>query len=98
MPGSFPDCNKENLEAVLSIHHGISNKKRCRVDSDNEEEDAERYHKKHKPNAAESPMLMAPRIMAEKIAPKSRIPSPVKKKRVLSLSRLNMLARPKMRK
>jgi len=97
MPGAFPDGNKENVQQMPSITHGMSNKKRRRVDSDDEEdEEAERSLKKHKA-VAEGDALMAPRILAEKMAPKSKIPSPAKKKG-LSLSRLNMLARPKMRK
>jgi len=99
MPGSFPEYNKENLEALSSVHHGIPNKKRRRLDSEDEEgDDAKRSHKKSKPSVAEGSKLMPLPIVAEKIAPKSKIPSPAKKKRVLSLSRLNMLARPKMRK
>lgn len=98
MPGSFPVGNKENIENLPSVPHGIANKKRRRADSDDEEEiDADRSPKKHKKNVAEGAMLMAPRIMAEKMGPKSNIPSPAKKKG-LSLSRLNLLARPKMRK
>ncbi|KAL3426768.1 hypothetical protein PVAG01_00277 [Phlyctema vagabunda] len=104
MPGSFPGSDKENSAPIPSVAHGVANKKRRRVDSDDEEEDAERHAKKHKPQAAEGQMLMAPRITAEKLpspvkAPSSpsKIPSPEKKKG-LSLSRLNMLSRPKMRK
>lgn len=98
IPGSFPDSNKENIQNLPSVSHGISNKKRRRVDSDDEkEDDVERSPKKHKSIVAEGSMLVAPRIMAEKMAPKSKIPSPAKKKG-LSLSRLNMLARPKTRK
>lgn len=98
VPGSFPDANKENVENLPSIPHGMANKKRRRVESNGEEEPvSERSPKKHKSTAAEGPMLMAPRIMAEKMASKSSIPSPAKKKG-LSLSRLNLLARPKMRK
>jgi len=93
MPGSFPDVNKENM-TLPSIPHGMTNKKRRRVDSDDEEAVFEPSPKKHKSNVA---MLIAPGIMAEKMAPESKIPNPTKKK-VLSLSRLNMLARPKMRK
>jgi len=93
MPGSFPDVNKENM-TLPYIPHGMTNKKRRRVDSDDEEAVFEPSPKKHKSNVA---MLIAPGIMAEKMAPESKIPNPTKKK-VLSLSRLNMLARPKMRK
>jgi hypothetical protein len=99
MPGSFPGTNKENTNPLPSVPHGMSNKKRCRVDSDDEmEEKSERSPKKHKADVAEGAMLMAPRLMAEKMAHTSKIPSPGKKKGVLSMSRLNMLARPKMRK
>ena len=102
MPGSFPEntgSNKENKRPLPSVPHGMSNKKRRRVDSDDEEEKViEHSPKKQKPNVPEGAMLMAPRIVAEKMASPSKIPSPAKKKNVLSLSRLNMLARPKNRK
>ena len=97
MPGSFPVGNKENIAPLPSALHGMSNKKRRRVDSDDEKEEEDHSPKKRKAEAAEGQMLMAPRIEAEKIAPKSRIPNLAKKKG-LNLSRLNMLARPKMRK
>jgi len=96
MPGSFPDSNKENFDNLPSVPHGMSNKKRRRVESDEEEEEeAERSPKKHKAQAAEGAMLMAPNLQAEKMTPSSATSSP--KKKGLSLSRLNMLARPKMR-
>jgi hypothetical protein len=97
MPGSFPVGNKENIAPLPSVPHRVSNKKRHRVDSDDEMEEEDHSPKKRKAEAAEGQMLMAPRIEAEKISPKSRTPSPAKKGG-LSLSRLNMLARPKMRK
>jgi hypothetical protein len=98
MPGSFPSGNKENIEILPSVPHGMSNKKRRHADSDNDtEEEAERSPKKHKGHISEGAVLMAPKIQAEKMAPKTKIPSPAKRS-VLSLSRLNMLARPKMRK
>jgi hypothetical protein len=98
MPGSFPSGNKENIETLPSVPHGMSNKKRRRVDSDDDtEEEAEHSPKKHKGHVAEGAVLMAPKIQAEKMTPKTKIPSPAKRS-VLSLSRLNMLARPKMRK
>lgn len=96
MPGSFPDTNKENNSGMLpSIPHGFSNKKRHRDTDDEEEEPAQSPNKKHKA-VAEGEMLMAPRLVAEKKATQSQVTSPTKK--VLSLSRLNMLARPRMRK
>jgi hypothetical protein len=99
MPGSFPGTNKENTDPLPAVPHGMSNKKRRRVVSDDEmEEESERSPKKHKADVAEGPMLITPRIMAEKMAHGSKIPSPGKKKGILSMSRLNMLARPKMRK
>ncbi|KAH9222925.1 hypothetical protein DL95DRAFT_380701 [Leptodontidium sp. 2 PMI_412] len=95
MPGAFPSGNKENKALLLSVPHGMVNKKRCRVESDEEaEEELERSPKKTK-TAADGHMLFAPKLQA---TPKSKTPSPVKKKGVLSLSRLNMLSRPKMRK
>jgi hypothetical protein len=98
MPGSFPGANKENNEPLPAVPHGMANKKRRRVDSDDEtEEEGERSPKKHRTAVAKGPMLVAPNLQAE-MTPKSAAPSPTKKKSVLSLSRLNMLARPKMRK
>ncbi|ESZ98062.1 hypothetical protein SBOR_1593 [Sclerotinia borealis F-4128] len=108
MPGSFPDGNKENtdppvcasskkptnLSVMPSVPHGMSNKKRRRVESDGEEE--ARSPKKHK--APEGAMLMAPRLQAEKIATSPNTTLSPAKKRGLTLSRLNMLARPKSRK
>ncbi|KAF4613418.1 hypothetical protein G7Y89_g15469 [Cudoniella acicularis] len=95
MPGSFPGSDKENTGPIPSVPHGMSNKKRRRAESDDETEDeAQRSPKKHKAQVAEGEMLMAPRLMA---TPKSRVSSPAKKG-VLSMSRLNMLALPKLRK
>lgn len=102
MPGSFPGSNgsnKENKAPIPSVPHGMSNKKRRRADSDDEEEkEVERSPKKQKANVPEGEMLMAPRLAAEKTAATSKIPSPAKQKKGLSLSRLNMLSRPKNRK
>lgn len=89
--------NKENVDTLPSIPHGLSNKKRRRVDSGDEKE-VEHSPKKHKANVPEGPMLMASRLAAAPATPKARTSSPAKKKGVLSLSRLNMLARPKLRK
>ena len=105
MPGAFPGSNGSNKEnkgpkaPLPSVPHGMSNKKRRRVDSDDEEETELEGSpaKKQKSNVPEGDMLMAPRLVAEKMATTSKIPSPTKKKG-LSLSRLNMLARPKNRK
>lgn len=93
MPGSFPGSNKENSAPLPSVPHGIVNKKRRRIDSDDETEE-EHSPKKHKVEAAEGPMLVAPRLHA---TPKSRLTSPTKKG-FLSISRLNMLSQPKTRK
>ncbi|KAG4410709.1 hypothetical protein IFR04_016152 [Cadophora malorum] len=95
MPGSFPSGNKENSAPLPSVPHGMANKKRRRVESDDEaEEEIERSPKKTK-TVPEGHMLFAPKLQT---TPRAKTPSPVKKKGVLSLSRLNMLARPKMRK
>jgi hypothetical protein len=99
MPGAFPGNDKENSEPLLAVPHGMANKKRRRVNSDDEaEEEMERSHKKPKTVAGGSQKLMTPDLQADKIASKSKLQAPTKKKSVLSLSRLNMLARPKMRK
>lgn len=94
IPGSFPG-NKENTPPIPSVPHGMPNKKRRRVESDDEEdEEVQRSPKKQK--AAEGSMLMAPKLQGPK-TPASKNSGPAKKKGVLSLSRLNMLARPKSR-
>jgi hypothetical protein len=100
MPGAFPGSNYENAERLPAVPHGMANKKRRRVDSEDEaEEEIERSPKKHKAVVAEGQMLMAPDLQAgAKTTRKSKLSSTTKKKDVLSLSRLNMLARPKMRK
>ncbi|TVY67373.1 hypothetical protein LSUE1_G007039 [Lachnellula suecica] len=94
MPGSFPGTKKENSQPLPSFPHGMSNKKRHRMEDDETEDDFQPSPKKRKEEVAEGPMLMAPRMIA---TPKSRLNSPAKKG-ALSLSRLNMLARPKNRK
>jgi hypothetical protein len=96
MPGNFPGSNKENTQHLPSVPHGMLNKKRRRTDSDEAEEDADRSPKKQRAEVAEGAMLVAPRLIA---TPKSKITSATQspKKGILSLSRLNMLARPKMR-
>lgn len=98
IPGSFPDNDKENEAPVVA--HGLSNKKRARAASPCDEvgtDDHERSPKKRKGNVGGGPQWMAPKLLAEQIAPKSKIPSP-SKKGGLSLSRLKMLATPKSRK
>jgi hypothetical protein len=100
MPASFPDNTKENVGGFPAIPHGIPNKKRRHVNSDDEKEEKAPEGspaKKRKGPIAELGKLMEPKIQAEKMARKSNIPSP-SKKGVLSLNRLNVLARPKTRK
>ncbi|KAI1769009.1 hypothetical protein GGR53DRAFT_475349 [Hypoxylon sp. FL1150] len=112
MPGSFPRSsvvspNKENKDPATGpgIPHGMSNKKRHRVSWDEEEEDnpTERAAKKlRKDPPAEGHALVAPRLVGADSPTKKHgvafSPSPQKKKAGISLSRLNMLARPKARK
>ena len=95
MPGSFPGGNKENTEPLPAVPHGMANKKRRRADSEEEDDDV-RSPKKQKGQVPEGAALVAPRLIA---TPKSKINSaaPSPKKGVLSMSRLNMLSRPKMR-
>lgn len=98
IPGSFPEGNKENTAPLPSIPHGMPNKKRHRADSDEEGENDDKRSPKKQKAVPEGPMLVAPRVMAPMPSPRLKTPSPTKKKSVLTLSRLNMLARPKVRK
>ncbi|KAF4978568.1 hypothetical protein FZEAL_5072 [Fusarium zealandicum] len=97
---------------LFGAPHGMSNKKRHRASWDEEEaeeKDAERMAKKRKnEHVPEGDALLAPRLAgstpsAKKTKIGSAVPrtpasaSPTKKRSVLSLSRLNMLARPKNR-
>ncbi|RYO95137.1 hypothetical protein DL764_007739 [Monosporascus ibericus] len=94
---------------IMGIPHGMSNKKRHRATPDDEDSDegAQRGAKKSKKDmtasAPEGDALVAPRLVNKsspfkKPGPISHTPSPIKKKgRGLTLSRLNMLAAPKVR-
>lgn len=100
MPETLPDSNKENFGRIPVALHGVPNKKRRRVDPDEARDDKEAEGsplKKRKDSVANMGTLKEYKLQAEKITRKSKIPSP-SKKGVLSLSRLNMLARPKTRK
>ncbi|KAI1653181.1 hypothetical protein F4813DRAFT_375731 [Daldinia decipiens] len=103
--------NKENKDPAVGsgIPHGMSNKKRHRATWDEEEEEDEGIKRGAKklrkdPRAVEGHALIAPRLAGEsptkKLGETANTPSPQKKKKKggLSLSRLNMLARPKVRK
>ncbi|KAI1374982.1 hypothetical protein F4677DRAFT_150047 [Hypoxylon crocopeplum] len=108
--GSEVSPNKENKDPVAGpgIPHGMSNKKRHRVswdEEDEEDEGAKRAAKKLRKNppAAEGHAIVAPRLVSlgspnKKSSKTPHTPSPQKKRTGLSLSRLNMLARPKARK
>ncbi|KAK1831696.1 hypothetical protein QBC39DRAFT_83453 [Podospora conica] len=104
--------NKENVAPRLVFTanpHGMSHKKRNRPSTDEqdaEDEAAERAAKKRRQNTVpEGDALLAPRLLASakrqlssaKKPVSAATPSPVKK-RGISMSRLNMLSRPKMRK
>lgn len=97
---------------LVGAPHGMSNKKRHRASWDEEEaeeKEAERAAKKRKnEHVPEGEALLAPRLLGSTPSAKKpragsaapRTPgtaSPTKKRAVLSLSRLNMLARPKNR-
>ena len=105
MPGTFPTSNGSNKEnnapkaSYPFVPHETSNKKRRRAGSEDEgEKDVEGSpSKKQKANVPEVQMLKAPKLLDNDISATSKTPSPAKKK-VLSMSRLNMLARPKHRK
>ncbi|KAI1393651.1 uncharacterized protein F4822DRAFT_19994 [Hypoxylon trugodes] len=102
--------NKENNPPApgSGIPHGMTNKKRHRASWDEEEEDEanKRTAKKLRKNpTVEGHALVAPRLMKLDSPAKKAgtaingTPSPQKKKKGgLSMSRLNMLARPKVRK
>lgn len=93
-------------EVKTGIAHGMPNKKRARASSDDDDEVDEgvrRGAKKLRKNpTAEGYAVVAPRLVSSSPIKKSgrlsRTPSPQKKTIGLSLSRLNMLARPKARK
>jgi len=99
--------NKSPMNILPGIEHGLQNKKRHRVSTDEDDAEAEaaaRAAKKRKnEHVPEGDALLAPRLMASASAKRKQIPrpaggsSPSKKRPVLSLSRLNMLARPKNR-
>ncbi|RGP67774.1 hypothetical protein FLONG3_8393 [Fusarium longipes] len=102
-----PDSEK----VIFGAPHGMSNKKRHRTSWDEEEAEekqAERSTKKRKAeHVPEGEALLAPRLVggtpSAKKARTGALPrtpataSPIKKRSVLSMSRLNMLARPKNR-
>ncbi|KAK0645853.1 hypothetical protein B0T16DRAFT_390391 [Cercophora newfieldiana] len=105
--------NKENeapRSVFLSLPHGMKNKKRNRPSTDEQDEEQEaeeRAAKKRKQESVpEGDALLAPRLIASAKRPiaSPRKPltapssSPMKKKGGISLSRLQMLSMPKMRK
>ncbi|KAK4179020.1 hypothetical protein QBC36DRAFT_298827 [Triangularia setosa] len=127
MPGSFPRSasatvsNKENeapRTVFVALPHGMTNKKRHRVSTDEEEEEAEREAAeraaKKRKQVPEGDALLAPRLIGAASAKRTMsasprklplpshapgTPSPMKKKTGgISLSRLQALSRPKVRK
>ncbi|KAK7753497.1 hypothetical protein SLS62_004572 [Diatrype stigma] len=108
-PQTTPTYHRDSKAAATSlfrdgIAHGMSNKKRSRATPEDEkDEGAERGAKKQRKNPTgvpEGDALLAPRLASNSPSKKptlSSTPSP-RKKGGLSLSRLNMLARPKIRK
>ncbi|KAI1754145.1 hypothetical protein F4782DRAFT_493401 [Xylaria castorea] len=108
-----PDAspNKENDVPLAhnGIPHGMTNKKRHRASSDEDDDDegfkrGAKKLRKHSP-VAEGHALVAPRLVGQASATKKALgstpptPSPQKRKKTgLSLSRLQMLAQPKIRK
>lgn len=111
--GSDSACNKENrspLQLLAGKPHGMTHKKRARAqeeEGDLEEASGERASKRRKAEPVpEGDALLAPGLVGAtpntigKKAQTSRVfpsPSPTKKRTGISLSRLNMLAKPKMR-
>ncbi|KAF6838069.1 hypothetical protein CPLU01_02677 [Colletotrichum plurivorum] len=105
--------NKENrspMQFLAGKPHGMTNKKRARAreeEGDLEEASGERAGKRRKAEPVpEGDALLAPRLTGatpntvDRKARGARVlpsPSPIKKRTGMSLSRLNMLAKPKMR-
>ncbi|KAF9871690.1 hypothetical protein CkaCkLH20_10888 [Colletotrichum karsti] len=105
--------NKENrspMQLLAGKPHGMTHKKRARAkeeEGDLEEASGERAGKRRKAEPVpEGDALLAPRLMGatpNTIGKKPQTPrtfaspSPTKKRAGMSLSRLNMLAKPKMR-
>ncbi|MCJ1248597.1 hypothetical protein MMC30_005815 [Trapelia coarctata] len=102
----------ESIPAVPAVEHGLSSKKRRRADSDEEDGEKEnvaagghagddvRVAKKLKRSGADDEKVTAGTSMAGKRLEKAKAAKPGEKtkgKGILSLSRLNMLARPKER-
>lgn len=120
MPGAFPrpmgmSVNKENADPKVlktplpAVAHGLSNKKRARAGSEEEEEvdeGVQRGAKKlRKEPKLEGHAVVAPRVVISSPSPVKTLakkpaatPASQKKKSGMSLSRLNMLAQPKLRK
>ncbi|OLN93888.1 hypothetical protein CCHL11_03503 [Colletotrichum chlorophyti] len=106
--------NKENrspMQLLAGKPHGMPNKKRARAreeEGDLEEDSTQRAGKRHKAeHVPEGDALLAPRLtgttpntVGKKPQGFSAIqsPSPTKKRAGMSLSRLHMLAKPKVRK
>ena len=97
MPGAFPSANKENDAPFSSVAHGLSNKKRHRAEFEDVSREVENSSKKVKTDFTYGFHAKGPAIEAPKVAATPATPSPAKKKG-LSMSRLNMLSRPKQRK
>ncbi|KAI1818768.1 hypothetical protein GGS20DRAFT_526807 [Poronia punctata] len=106
--GSDEENQEPNPEPIKGIAHGMTNKKRHRAgpDEDEEDEGTKRGMKKARkgPAAVEGHAVVAPKL-AGQLSPTKKLagstphtPGSQKKKTGLSLSRLNMLARPKARK
>jgi hypothetical protein len=98
LPGSFlgESSDKENSAAEIpAVPHGLSNKKRARAASPDEEPRV----KKRKGMGLQAVEVSPAKIEKELQAPKSLIPSPTKKKSGgLTMNRLRALATPKKRK
>ncbi|KAH8157425.1 hypothetical protein CIB48_g10823 [Xylaria polymorpha] len=108
MPEMSPNKENDAPFTYNGIPHGMSNKKRHRASSDDEDDDegSKRGMKKLRKNppVVEGHALVAPRLVGLSSPTKKAMgstpqtPSPQKKKTGLSLSRLQMLAQPKIRK
>lgn len=107
--GDQPPVGIPSVSEIPSVPHGIGNKKRRREETDDETgsenvppEPAERSVKRVKvgtPAKHPTPSPIKPRSTPHQATPGRRIgtPASAKKRNVLSISRLNMLAKPRNR-
>lgn len=96
MPANLLSVSKMNYDKIISLPHGMSNKRRKRPDSDDESLDSRSSPKKLKKETSGAKSFNAPKIIIKQNSPK-KCATPVKKPVLLTLSRLEFLSQPKIR-